>query len=605
MPIPFSCPHCAAAYKAKDDLAGKKVECKKCRKVMTVPTATPARLEDSHALEALATAALGEVERREAEAAPPVDSQIRVECEYCFETVEFPPEKAGKKSPCPSCRRIVTVPVPKTDQPKKDWRAVGHNLTMALKNTQAAPQDAWGNQEKAVVSREALREAAVLVDRKKLAQRDWTKPLMALGLLALFGSGAGLWWMRGKAADDRRMGLMADAVAATGPKAKANLPPAWAAAVHVAAGQFYTREADLKQAMRQLQSARGAARQVESAVDRAAVLRSVASAQSGLIGDGDRIAAGRALDWDDARRELRQTLQAFKELPREDGWQVIEDLARELGTTGPDKPLLLGLSGDALPGETDRADALASVALALHGRPEAAQPFFEEAQRVYTTASGGAVLPRYVALLVARKQPAIARQILPEPGAEEPSLNQRLAYSEGLARTGEPADLERAKKIAGSAGSVDHRVAAWAMIADATGQAAELEAAAKFAAEWGQKFTLPAWPVIRLAEACRRAGRADLVRQLADAIRQPNLKPWLELTALRTTLAGDGATVDVSAVERIGDRTAAQAFGWVALARFDARTGKPDPRAAVASWPVEAARSLGFAGAALGLQAHP
>src|SRR5262245_39454356 len=110
MAIAFSCPHCQKAYKVKDELAGKKAACTQCKKVMTVPTPTPApSIVDSHALEALATAALGD-EPKAITNGEVAHSAIKIECEYCFENVEFPIDKAGKKQPCPACRRIITVP---------------------------------------------------------------------------------------------------------------------------------------------------------------------------------------------------------------------------------------------------------------------------------------------------------------------------------------------------------------------------------------------------------------------------------------------------------------------------------------------------------------
>src|SRR4051812_10131963 len=100
MAIAFQCPHCQRAYKVKDELAGKKAECKQCKKVMIVPATTPA-VVDSHALEALATAALV-AEANAVVTVAPADAPIKWECEYCFEQVEFPADRAGKKQPCPA-----------------------------------------------------------------------------------------------------------------------------------------------------------------------------------------------------------------------------------------------------------------------------------------------------------------------------------------------------------------------------------------------------------------------------------------------------------------------------------------------------------------------
>lgn len=592
MPIAFQCPKCRAPYKVKDELAGKKAACKKCQHVMTVPRPEPsAKIEDSHAIEALATAALGD-DTSSTDAAP-VDAAIKLECEFCFEPVEFPAEKAGKKAPCPSCRRIVTVPVPQTGKPKKDWRAADHNLTMALKNAEAAPVDAWGNQQKAIVSREALVEAAVVEDRSKAGLRDWTNVVISVGVIAVVLAAGGLWWMRGKARDDRRIGLMEDAIAAIGPKGVGGLPQGWSAVVHAAAGEFYIGEGDIKKATRHLQHARTAARAVDSPSDRAVLLRSIASLQAKLIGDATKIAAGQALEWEDAHRELRQTLQGFKDLPREEGLLALEQLGRAIGGLGPDKPILMTVAGDAMPRESDRADALAAIALS---NPAIADAFIEEAKRVYPLTGEGAPAPRYAALLLSKGQAPAASKLVPEAGAGEPPLPTRLAFAEGWARTGQDDDLAKARKIASADGKIEDRVAAWCVLADARGQATELESAVNFTVEQAQKFTLPNWPILRLADACQRAGRKDLVRQLADGVKQSSLKPWLELSAL-----GSQGALDSGTVEKMADKSLAQAFAWGALARATAKDAG-DPQSAIKEWSVASARPLGYAGAALGLQ---
>src|SRR5262245_43526259 len=114
MAIKFNCPHCKKVLVVKDDsLAGKKAACNGCKKIVVIPKGsngaiTPAPAED---VEALAAAALAEPKP------DPVAAQeaatFEFECPQCGESVKMGREFAGKNAPCPECRRIIKVPLPK------------------------------------------------------------------------------------------------------------------------------------------------------------------------------------------------------------------------------------------------------------------------------------------------------------------------------------------------------------------------------------------------------------------------------------------------------------------------------------------------------------
>lgn len=78
MPLKISC-SCGARFKAKDELAGKQVECSACGQQLIVPQRAVA------------------------------DSMIRVECE-CGKTFGAKPELAGRKVTCPVCYHALQVP---------------------------------------------------------------------------------------------------------------------------------------------------------------------------------------------------------------------------------------------------------------------------------------------------------------------------------------------------------------------------------------------------------------------------------------------------------------------------------------------------------------
>src|SRR5262249_42659782 len=118
MSIRFNCPHCKKVLKVKDELAGKQAKCPACQHVLSIPAAERALAD----VESLAASVLDDAPK-----APPKSATesttIDFVCMYCDETIKIGLELAGKQAPCPSCRRIVKVPLPKKEEPK-DWRKV-------------------------------------------------------------------------------------------------------------------------------------------------------------------------------------------------------------------------------------------------------------------------------------------------------------------------------------------------------------------------------------------------------------------------------------------------------------------------------------------------
>src|SRR5437879_5433237 len=106
MAIRFKCPHCHKPLSVKDHLAGKKAACPVCKKSMTIPSplSVPADVE------AFAAEALAE-KPAEAAAAPASTQTIEFTCPFCDEELKLSADLAGKKTPCPSCTRVITVPL--------------------------------------------------------------------------------------------------------------------------------------------------------------------------------------------------------------------------------------------------------------------------------------------------------------------------------------------------------------------------------------------------------------------------------------------------------------------------------------------------------------
>lgn len=198
MPIPFTCAGCKKAFKAPDHLAGKKVSCPSCKHVGLVPPAAPGSSPsmpaappapkappesatqkvhangsgkhppapkqqipdpiDAARREAEAIQSMLDDERKAAEESEA--KSIDFECEYCGEPISLELEMAGKRSPCPSCARIVKVPTPARKE-ASDWKTKPQYASAMKVKTEEAPEGAW-QASSTFVSRESLEEADAL-----------------------------------------------------------------------------------------------------------------------------------------------------------------------------------------------------------------------------------------------------------------------------------------------------------------------------------------------------------------------------------------------------------------------------------------------------------
>src|SRR5436190_10506055 len=199
MTLKFSCPHCRKAIRVKEELAGKKAKCPACQQVLTIPTVArssapaPAKSMTESDLEAQALAALAEQSKSPSPGAASTKT-IDFPCPFCDEKISLSADLAGKRAPCPECRRIIKVPLLEKSEPK-DWRKVDvrNPLARDLKG-EPAPEGAWGS---AIgggrVSRQALLEAGALpVIKEKWTLRQWTQRV-TLGIALAFVSVIGVW----------------------------------------------------------------------------------------------------------------------------------------------------------------------------------------------------------------------------------------------------------------------------------------------------------------------------------------------------------------------------------------------------------------------------
>ncbi|MFO0863376.1 MAG: hypothetical protein U0744_01720 [Gemmataceae bacterium] len=173
MSLRFKCPNpaCQKPLSVNESLAGKRVACPACKKPLLVPAPVAAPVAAPVDVEALAADALaeksasngnGHTPAAETKPADGPKTTIDFDCDYCGDPVSLPLDMAGKQSPCPHCRRVIRIPIPKIDV-RENWRDAKKNI---------APSAAKINQVEAVegvqggravgVSHEALKEAGVI-----------------------------------------------------------------------------------------------------------------------------------------------------------------------------------------------------------------------------------------------------------------------------------------------------------------------------------------------------------------------------------------------------------------------------------------------------------
>ncbi len=188
MLIRIACPSCKKSLRLDAALAGKKIACSGCKRHIRLPTAEELKLPIQAALagrsgskepgqeitidyDLLASAAVAEEKTTVAAEAKTV--MVEFTCPQCDEAIKIASEHAGKRAPCPLCRRIIQVPKLDVEKPR-DWREKVVTGPTLAKKEEVKLEGAWGNQELVRVSVEALEEArAVQRQKRKLSRYDW------------------------------------------------------------------------------------------------------------------------------------------------------------------------------------------------------------------------------------------------------------------------------------------------------------------------------------------------------------------------------------------------------------------------------------------------
>lgn len=623
--IRFACPQCKKGLKVPASFAGKRVKCAACQKPIQVPAAPPPAATPAHA-EELAAQVFGDgpkpVEEKAPEGAP-----IKFKCYYCDDDITMPADLAGKQVPCPSCRRIVKVPL-QVKQEKKDWRDVTRTGPSAAKeNIMPAPEGVWSASAKSRVSDEALMEADVLVEEVEPLSRQEKvrRAIMYTGAaIVTIGVGIGAWKMWSANAQE---GTFRKALAFVDKDNEAKLAPEIATEVHRLAGEYHLRAGGaLDKANDEFRKARGSlARARPGTMERDAELIDLALSQADLGGSKAQTKDHARLKWDDAQNELRQTLQKLStpearvealrlltrkfvaraqesEESKNDVQRRPDVIARLISGSAQETPELLAAVGlELLKADPEHAKALAQEAL----KPYAAAAPTKGPDGKEVPAQKPPPAASLVALLLAMNETGAANAVVEPPAPNAPSAvgEARLGHAVGLAHQGNWTHAMALCLIPGDPNQRFQALAAVAEVALDTSpeEAKKFVSAALDLSTREQLGNIP-WAARQLAGVAVKVGMGDKLPPFFERL-PAGVKSEAQLAALRSRL-DKNAPADMDALNAEAAKKG-QAYPRILsfLARHNAAHGSAsDVQKAAAGWEPEGLRAPGFIGAALGLQ---
>jgi hypothetical protein len=607
MTIKFNCPHCKRALNVKDNLAGRKAACPVCKKPITIPAPVSAPLD----LEAFAAAALAD---QDAPAPAKPVGTVDFVCPMCDENIKVSADLAGKQTPCPSCRRIIKVPLPEKKGPT-DWRKVDVRAPAgARRDNEPAPEGAWGSTSASTVSRQALQEArAVPVVRQRLTRAQLIKRgVWAAAGLAVIAVGA--LWMVNTLAKGRQARALDTALKYLADN-QAKLSPEAAAELHRAAGEYFIRANSAKDARDHFQEALALLPADAAAPnERDFVLTDLALTWIDLGSDDKReVNDGVRLKWEDTLRDVRQPLQNLR--APEARLRAFRAVTAKLIAKGQ-APAAALLASQLSP-DQEAAEALAVVGLEMlrGNQTQAAETLANGALEKAAVpvpaaneeqAKGGPAAPSLISLFVALGKADKAAKVVAVPPSGEPDPVARTGYAEGWARLDK---WDTARSVANRPGAPAARLHALTAVAavavdkdQAEAARATLEDAYKALGELGNRPVSP-WLLARLVRVSAQAGLGEQADRLARVIPDPSLAGRAQLDLLRDRLSRTTAPVEDGLGQTVAKDTPAQGVAVEALARHNAQFGSSgDVQKSAAGLEPETVRPFGFLGLALGIQ---
>lgn len=210
MLIRINCPNpqCRKQLRIDARHAGKKIACTVCKQHIRLPSAeelnltsrkstpNPGQAGEEEIIDFDLLAAQAVIEEKTTGEEASKTEMVEFTCPQCDEKVSLSAENAGKRAPCPSCRRIVAVPKIEGAKPK-DWRERQAQGPSLARKEEVKLEGAWGNEQVARVSMEALEEAKALPKvKRKLGVRDYVRYVTYFMLI--FSALGVSWWGWGK-----------------------------------------------------------------------------------------------------------------------------------------------------------------------------------------------------------------------------------------------------------------------------------------------------------------------------------------------------------------------------------------------------------------------
>jgi hypothetical protein len=622
MPIKLECSFCTRVLRVRDELAGKRVKCPACQQVLTVP----ALAHPSPEVEDIAAATLSEQPAQPEPAAPA--ATIDFQCPWCDETVHADAENAGRQMPCPECTKIVKVPLPQKTEPK-DWRKVDTRGPAAglLKGAEQAPEGAWGSKTSSLsVSKGALLEAeAIPVTRQPIPWARYISRGLIGGVLLTFLALGGYTIARYRSEQTQQSflelalkSIPEGPAASASPRDSADAP---IAEIHRAAGEFYIRENQAKQAQDSLSKSRSGLMGMNPAsAARDLLLLDLALTQVELGGDKAADLQGTRLDWDKLSNQLRQTLRLLS--ASEARAEAIRLVGRKLIQHGQPRYVVLLPKQVNADKDLTELTALAALELIRAGELEAAKALAAPLLKPYETPTGKKenpgkrppLLPNVIALAVALDVKIDTESIsVPAPPAalKDPFPELRLGYALGLAAQGKWA---QAQEIAATPGNAALRFQALVEVAEAGTGNQESGIKSQGAGNGGdivrkalqiwqeelQKSPISPWLLLRLVRIASRAGLSNEVGRVVEAIPDPDLQNRARLEITKAQLAAqNGPALETFEKE---DKEPRNALSLEAICRHNSRYGSSSELIHdIEQWDPRV-RPFGYIGVALGRQ---
>lgn len=639
MAIKFQCPHCQKAFKVDDRFGGRKAPCMNCKKEITIPKASgsdgaaaevkpvPGRAAapkpspapkapetpkppatHSPAVEDVEAIAAAEL-TSDAAAKGTQPEQIEFQCPFCDEGIRLGVSLGGKQAPCPHCRRIVKVPMPKPTGPR-DWRvAQRQGPAGAKRQVDPALAGTWGAGTAARVSQEALLEAdAILEEKEPMTTGEKVRMgLIVVAIVALLGTGfvflrKGMHTGQQQGAFDRVAALLAT------PDKLAALKAAQIAELHRGAGEVALRQGEAEKARKSFREARAQLLKADvPQAERDLLATDLALTETDLGGDHAAVLDGTRLTLKEMYDELRQTLQQIQ--APEARIEAIRAVSRKLIAKGKDKePQETVTLARRLNYGTDGPDGRAVVALELL-RAELTELAQAEGQALASLDPAQLrTAPWVLALLIKLDKQAVVKKLATAPARpddQQPDSPARIGYAAGWALLTRTDD---AFKLASTTHSPQFRPLALLAVAQAEIDTKQTEPAKQTLNELVKLLQADPnrkqspWLALRTVDLGLQAGLRDAVQPVAERIADPALRGRAKLLLLRDQLTNPAPNdkVDDSLLEPFKQTTPlSEAMAREQLARHLTHT-RGSASSAVDRWD-EPVRPFGYLGVALGM----